>query len=88
MDPKRLKNAFKRLESLDDRMTYKLRRGSSSLSPSTVEQLEKRHRDLAEYTVELKDILRETIVAIGSRPKPPLGEGPSRGASKPAPGRE
>ena len=71
MDPKRLKRAFQKLESLDDRMTYKVRRGSGSLSRLTVEQLEERHRDLAEYTVELKDILRETILAVGSRPKPP-----------------
>ena len=71
MDPKRLKQAFQKLESLDDRMTYKLRRSSGSLSRLTVEQLEERHRDLAEYTLELKDILRDTIVALGSRAKPP-----------------
>ncbi|MCB1032306.1 MAG: hypothetical protein KDD47_00540 [Acidobacteria bacterium] len=71
MDPQRLKQAFQKLESLDDRLSYKIRSGSSSLSRQTVEQLEERHRHLAEFTLELKDILRETILALGSRPKPP-----------------
>lgn len=71
MDPKRLKRAFQKLEALDDRLSYRLRRGSGSLSRMGVEQLEDRQRDLAEYTLELKDILRETILALGSRPKPP-----------------
>lgn len=72
MDPQRLKQVYQRLESLDERMTYKVRpRSGGSLTRASVEMLEEKHRQLAEYTVELKEVVQELIVAIATRPKPP-----------------
>jgi hypothetical protein len=68
MDLKRLKSAFDRLELLDDRLTYKIRPRSGSLNRASLEQLEEKHRLLAEYTTELKDILRDVILAAATRP--------------------
>ncbi|MCB1055018.1 MAG: hypothetical protein KDD11_05845 [Acidobacteria bacterium] len=75
MDPQRLKQAYQRLESLDERLTYKVRpRGGGGLTRPSVEMLEEKHRHLAEYTVELKEIVQELIVAIATRPQaPPKG---------------
>ena len=71
MDLKRLKSAFERLEAVDDRLSYKVRSRSTSLSRPTPEQLGENYRHLSELTLELKDILREVILAAASRPKPP-----------------
>jgi hypothetical protein len=67
MDAKRFKEAYGKLQSLDDRLTYKVRPRSGTLSHATIEQLEERHRDLANYTVELKEILEELFLAIGGQ---------------------
>lgn len=70
MDPQRLKKAYHRLESLDERLTYKVRpRAGGGLSRPSAEQLEEKHRHLAEYTVELKEIVHDLIVAIATRAK-------------------
>lgn len=73
MDPKRLKAAYDQLEALDDRLTHKVRprSGGSSMVRPSVDQLEAKMRDLAEYTVELKAIVHALIVAIASKPAPP-----------------
>lgn len=72
MDPQRLKAVYAQLELLDERLTYKLRppRGGSMVRPSA-DQLEERVRDLAEYTIELKDIVRGLLIGIASKPSPP-----------------
>ena len=67
MDAKRFKEAYEKLQLLDDRLTYKVRPRGGSLSHATTEQLEERHRDLANYTVELKEILEELFLAIGGK---------------------
>jgi hypothetical protein len=70
MDPQRLKNAYEKLQVLDDRMTHKVRpRPGGALVRPSPEQLELALRDVAVYTVELKEIVHELILAIGSRPK-------------------
>lgn len=69
MDPKKLKQAFAHLEDLDDRMTYKMRFSDSSMIRPSAEQLNEKMRDLAGYTVELKEVVRELIIAIASEPK-------------------
>jgi hypothetical protein len=70
MDPERLKATYAKLQSLDERMTYKVRpRTGGSLSRASADQLEERHRDLANYTVELKEVVQELILAIGSKKK-------------------
>ena len=75
MDPQKLKDAYQKLRSLDDRLTHKVRprSGGALIRPST-EHLEQAMRDLAAYTVELKEIVDDLIQAIAARPKAP-GEG-------------
>jgi hypothetical protein len=70
MDPQRLKDVFERLDVLDDRLGHRLR-SRSGPSRATAEQLEDRVRDLAEYTTELRQLVRDLIVAITSRPPAP-----------------
>ena len=68
MDPKRFKEAYAKLEVLDDRLTYKIRSRSTKgrYSPS-LEQVDERLRDLAEYTLELKDVVREMMLSIAAK---------------------
>lgn len=67
MDPQRLKDVYERLEVLDDRLGHRMRaRGGPSRA--TTEQLEEKVRDLAEYASELRQLVRDLIVAISSRP--------------------
>ncbi|HEV8630649.1 MAG TPA: hypothetical protein VGV61_10060 [Thermoanaerobaculia bacterium] len=67
MDPNRFKEAYGRLELLDDRLSYKVRSGAKARGTSP-EQLDVRVRDVAEMVLELKDILREVMLAIASKP--------------------
>lgn len=77
MDPQRLKSTYEQLRSLDERLTHKVRpRPGGSLVRADTERLEERYRDLAAYTVELKEIVGELILAIASRPAPPEGRPP------------
>lgn len=72
MDPQRLKDAYQKLQSLDDRMTHKIRsRSGGSLTRPSSEQLEQSLRDLAGYTVELKEVIQELFLAIASKPAAP-----------------
>jgi hypothetical protein len=69
MDPQRLKEAYERLDLLDDRLTHKIRpRTGGSLTRPSSEQLEEQLRDLASYTIELKDILRQLFLAFAAKP--------------------
>ena len=67
MDPNRFKEAFVRLEVLDDRLTYKVRSGTKGRGTSP-EQLDTRVKDVAEFALELKDIVRELMLAIAGKP--------------------
>jgi len=72
MDPQRLKDAYQKLQMLDDRLTYKVRpKAGGALTRPNPEQLEQSLRDLATYTVELKDILQELFLAIAGKAKEP-----------------
>jgi hypothetical protein len=72
MDAQRLKDAYQKLQSLDDRLTYKVRpRPGGPLVRPSPEHLEQAVRDLANYTVEIKEVLDELFLAIAGRPKPP-----------------
>jgi hypothetical protein len=67
MDPQRFREAYQKLQLLDER-TYKLRqRDRVSLGPPTYQQLEERVRDIGEYTIELKEILDELFQAIAGK---------------------
>lgn len=70
MDPQRLKSAYGKLRTLDERLSYKVRpRAGGPLVRPSPDQLEEKVRDLARYTLELKEVVEELILAIGSRPK-------------------
>ena len=72
MDAQRLRDAYQRLQSLDDRLTHKVRpRPGGPLVRPSPDQLEVALRDLATYTVEIKEIVEELILAIAGRPKEP-----------------
>jgi hypothetical protein len=69
VDPNRFKETFARLEALDDRLTYRIRNKSvKARSAPSPEQLDERVRDVAEMLLDLKDIVRELMVAIASKP--------------------
>jgi hypothetical protein len=69
MDPQRMKDAYDKLQSLDDRMTHKIRpRPSLSSGRGSPEQLDAAMRDLATYTLELKEVVQELFQAIAGRP--------------------
>jgi hypothetical protein len=67
VDPNRFKEAYARLEILDDRLAYKVRAGAKGRG-TTPEQLDVRNKDVAEYMLELKDIVRELMLAIAGKP--------------------
>ena len=69
MDPQRLKDAYQQLQLLDERLTHRVRPrpGGALVRPSS-EMLEQQLRDLATFTVELKDIVQVLFVAIASAP--------------------
>jgi len=67
VDPNRFKDAFAKLEVLDDRLSYKVRRSSQNRS-TELEKLDERVRDVAEMVLELKDVVRELMLAIASKP--------------------
>jgi hypothetical protein len=71
LDSQRFKDAYEKLQLLDDRLTYKVRPRSTGLSRATPEQLEAGMRDLATYTVELKEVVQELFLAISGRPSKP-----------------
>lgn len=70
MDPQRLKQAYQQLESLEERLSYKVRPRPTSITPS-VDQVDAKVKDLANFTLELKDIVREFMLSFASKPKPP-----------------
>jgi hypothetical protein len=67
MDPDALRQMKDHLEYLDDRCTHRIRAlTSGSLIRPTSDELEKRISELADYTLELKDLLRQVIEQLGS----------------------
>jgi hypothetical protein len=70
MDPQKMKAAWDHLEHLDDRLTYKVRsKNCSSLRSPGMEQLDERLRELSEFTLELKEIVRELFLAMARNSK-------------------
>ena len=67
MDPNRFKDTFAKLEVLDDRLSYKVRKSVQNRSTEP-EKLDERVRDVAEMVLELKDVVRELMIAIASKP--------------------
>jgi len=67
MNPDKLKEVYERLEALDDRLGHRLR-ARSGPSRATLEQLEERVRDLSAYASELRELVRELVLAFAARP--------------------
>jgi len=67
MDAEKMKDVYERLESLDDRLGHKLR-ARPSTSRATLEQLEDRVRDLTTYTSELRELVRDLVLAFANKP--------------------
>lgn len=67
MNPERFREAYGKLQALDDRLTHRVRPRTSGSRLST-EQIEDRMRDLASYTIELKEVLDELFQAIAAKP--------------------
>ena len=69
MDPNQFKEAYQRLQNLDERLTHRIRpRDRGSLSQPRPEQIENKVRDLANFTLELKEIMNDLFVAIAAKP--------------------
>ena len=70
MDPKRFKETYTKLELLEDRLSFKIRnRSVRARTAPTTDNLDERLRDLAEYTLELKDCVKELMEAIAAKPE-------------------
>ena len=69
MDPNKFREAYDRLQFLDDRLTHKIRPRSGSMHRGNLDQVEEKLKDLAEFTVELKEILEELFISISSTPE-------------------
>ena len=70
MDPKRLKDVHDRLESLDDRLSYRLRARNSNPGRASLEQVEDRLRDVTEYTLELRTLVLDLLLGLVAKPDP------------------
>jgi len=69
MNAEKLKEVHLRLEALDDRLGHRIRaRGGASRA--TLEQVEDKLRDVAEYASELRDLVRDFLLAFATK-KPP-----------------
>lgn len=62
-----LQEMLTRLDLLDERLGYKLRGRGGSFSSPTADQVDKRCSEVAEYVLELKDILRELLRSLDGR---------------------
>jgi len=60
----KLRELREHLEFVDDRYTHRLRPGGSSMVRPGLEDLERRQRDLADYTVELKETLVQLLALL------------------------
>ncbi|MEO8277101.1 MAG: hypothetical protein ABI639_12880 [Thermoanaerobaculia bacterium] len=68
MDPKRLKDVHDRLESLDDRLSYRLRARAAGPGRASLEQIEDRLRDVTEYALELRTLVFDLLLGLVSKP--------------------
>lgn len=72
MDPNRMRETYQKLQSLDERLTHRVRpRPGGSLTRPSSDQMEQSLRELATYTIELKEVVQELILALATRPPAP-----------------
>ena len=67
MDPEKMKEAYQRLEALDDRLAFKVRPKSGGFTQPTPEQINTHLTDVANFTLELKDVVRDLMLAFASK---------------------
>ena len=72
MDSKRFHEARERLKTLDEMCTYKVRPRSGALRRLNIDQIAEQQRDLADYTIALREIVHELFEAIAA-PSNPAG---------------
>ena len=69
MDADKFREAYRRLQTLEERYPHKLRpRRRVSLAPPSLREVEQQQRELAEYTLELEQVVRGLFLAIAGRP--------------------
>ena len=66
MDSKRFHEAFERLQALDELHIYKVRPRAGALRRPNIDQIADQHKELAEYTIGLKEVLYELFESIAS----------------------
>lgn len=66
MDSKRFHEAQKRLQALDELYIYKVRPRAGALRRLNIDQLAEQQKDLAEYTIGLKEVLHELFESIAT----------------------
>ena len=65
MDPAKLQAVYQRLDMLDDRLSHRVRpRQPVNMGRLTPQLMEERLRDLSEFSIELKDIVRDLLRSI------------------------
>ncbi len=70
MDPAKFKEVYERLQYLDENLGYKVREIERSASHMpTTSSLGKQLSELARFTNELKDIVRDLMISIASKPR-------------------
>jgi len=69
MDSNRMRETYQKLQLLDERLTHRVRPrpGGGLIRPST-EQMEQALRELATYTIELKEVVQELILSLATKP--------------------
>ncbi len=65
MNAEKFKEAYARLQALDDK-TYRVRPRSGGLTRPSIEQLEEKMHELADYTIDLKEIVDDLFQAIAA----------------------
>jgi hypothetical protein len=73
MDRQKILELTERLDLLDERLAYKIRKPEGFAAP-TVTQVSGRQDDLARYVTEMKEILRDLVRELAP---PSGGSGPS-----------
>ena len=73
MDSKRFHEALDRLKALDELYTYKVRPRAGAMRRLNIDQIADQQRDLAEYTIGLKEVLSELFESIATPTKPTDG---------------
>lgn len=65
MDVTKLNHVYQRLDLLDDRLTHRVRpRQPANMGRLNPQLMEERVKDLSQYTVELKEIVRELVESL------------------------